>query len=355
MAEEMMKMEQTAQEVAEKVAQTVTEAAQTAAAAAAEAAEAASEATEAAAEPVESMEDYKEELEASFRQIHVGDILTGTVISVDETAVTLDLDFYAPGVIRAEDMSKDPKFSLLADVHVGDQIKATVVKRDDGAGNILLSCVEAAETLGWESLKEAMDTKKVLTVKVSETVNKGVVAYAEGIRGFIPASKLALDYVEDTSSYVNQTLEVQVITVDKAAKKLVLSAKDVLRDKEKERLAHKVSMMVPGTILEGRVESLQAYGAFVDLGDGLTGLVHVSQISNKRISKPSEVLKVGDTVKVKVLGTKQGKISLSMRDAAESAGTTEDTDEISGKQVEEFSSHAAVGTSLGDLLKGFKL
>ena len=277
-------------------------------------------------------------------------MISGTVIDVNETGVTLDLGYYAPGVIGAADLSRDPAFSILADVHVGDTLEGTVVKKDDGAGNIVLSCVEAAETLGWDRLRQYLEEKTVLTVKVSEAVNQGVVAFVEGIRGFIPASQLALDYVEETEGFVGKTLRVRVITVDSDREKLVLSAKDVLKEEEAERLNHKISMIVPGTVLEGRVESLMPYGAFVDLGDGLSGLVHISQISQKRLKKPSEALSVGDVVKVKVLNTNDNKISLSIRAAAESA----EPDEIEEKQAEEYSSKESVGTSLGDLLKGFQ-
>ena len=299
----------------------------------------------------ETMADYARELEASFRTIREGDVISGTVIDVRETGVTLDLGYYAPAVIKTEDLSKDPSFSVLADIHVGDTLEGTVVKRDDGAGNIQMSCVEAAETLGWDRLKQYQEEKTILKIKVSESVNQGVTAYVEGIRGFIPASQLALDYVEDTTEFVGKTLEVRVITVDSDRQKLVLSAKDVLKEKEAERLNHKISMIVPGTVVEGRVESLMPYGAFVDLGDGLSGLVHISQISQKRLKKPSEVLTVGDTVRAVVLNTKDNRISLSIKAAAESA----EPDELEEKQAEEYSSNEAVGTSLGDLLKGLKL
>ena len=142
----------------------------------------------------ETMADYARELEASFRTIREGDVISGTVIDVRETGVTLDLGYYAPAVIKTEDLSKDPSFSVLADIHVGDTLEGTVVKRDDGAGNIQMSCVEAAETLGWDRLKQYQEEKTILKIKVSESVNQGVTAYVEGIRGFIPASQLALDY-----------------------------------------------------------------------------------------------------------------------------------------------------------------
>lgn len=298
----------------------------------------------------ETMADYSRELEASFRTIREGDIISGSVIDVNEEGVTLDLGYYAPGVIKTADMSIDPCFSILAEVHVGDVIEGTVVKKDDGAGNIQMSRVEASEELGWDKLKQYMEENTALTVKVSEVVNKGVVAFLEGIRGFIPASQLALDYVEELDSFLGKMLEVRVITVEKEKQKLVMSAKGILKEKEADRLNHKISMIVPGTVLEGRVESLMPYGAFVDLGDGLSGLVHISQISQKRIRKPSEVLTVGDVIRVKVLNTTNNKISLSIKAAAENAGA----DEIDEKQAAEYSSRESVGTSLGDLLKGLK-
>lgn len=300
----------------------------------------------------ETMEDYSKELEASFRVIKEGDVLSGSVIDVNEQGVTLDLNYYASGVIKAEDMSKDPSFSILQDVHVGDMIEAVVVKKDDGAGNIQLSKVEAADVIGWDKVQKYMDDKEVVTVKVSETVNKGVVAFLEGIRGFIPASHLSLSYVEDLSTFVGKELEVHVITVEKGKKKLVLSAKEVLKEKEKENLNHRIAMVAPGSVLEGKVESIMPYGAFVDLGDGLSGLVHVSQISQKRVKTPAEVLNVGDTVKVKVLNTKDNKISLSMKAVAETAETDDVVDE---KTAAKYSSRESIGTSLGDLLKGIKL
>ena len=303
------------------------------------------------AEPAESMEDYSKELEASFRTIKEGDVLTGSVIHVGEEEVTLDLDYYAPGVIKAADLSRDPSFSILTDVHVGDKLQGTVVKKDDGAGNILLSCVEASEVLGWDKLKTYLDEKTILSVKVSEVVNKGVVAYLEGIRGFIPASHLSLEYVEDLSSFVGQNLDVRVITVEKGRKKLVLSARDVLKEREAEKLNQKIAMMAPGTVLEGKVESLMPYGVFVDLGGGLSGLVHISQMSQKRVKSPSDVVSAGDTVKVKVLNTNNNKISLSMKAVEEDAKP----DPVDAKLTAQYSSGRAVGTSLGDLLKGLKL
>lgn len=292
----------------------------------------------------ETMKDYEKELEASFRTINEGDVIKGTVIDVNEEEVTLDLKYYTQGIIKAADMSDDPNFSLMTDVHEGDVIEASVVKTDDGQGNILLSRREANAVLAWDILAGYMEEKKDVNVKVSEVVNAGVVAYLEGIRGFIPASQLDISYVENLEDYKGKTLEVRVITVDQEKEKLVLSAKEILKERAKDEHDHKVAMIVPGTVLEGTVESLQPYGAFVDLKDGLSGLVHISQICQRRIKKPSEVLKVGDKVKVKVLNTNDGKISLSMKELEEQLA-----EEVENIDVKQYGSSESVGTSLGDL------
>ena len=298
----------------------------------------------------ETMKDYEKELEASFKKLQEGDILTGTVISVDEKEVVLDLRYYAEGIIPAEDYSREPGFNLKEDVHVGDEVSATVVRTDDGHGNILLSRVEATDVLAWDRLKEMKASGEVIDVIVKGVVNSGVVAYVEGIRGFIPASKLALSYVEDTNDYLNKHLQVQVIDVDEDSKKLILSAKELLREKAEEERKNKISNIQPGFVTEGKVESLQPYGAFVDLGNGLSGLVHISQICEKRIKKPSEVLTVGDTVKVKVISVKDGKLSLSIKEASDlmAKDVEEETFEIpdSGEQAT---------TSLGSLFANIKL
>lgn len=299
----------------------------------------------------ETMKDYEKELEASFRKIREGDVISGIVIDVNEEEVTLDLKYYTQGIIKAEDMSNDPAFSLLNDVKAGDVIEATVIRMDDGQGNILLSKKEANEVLSWDVLEQMKEEKTDVTVKVSEAVNGGAVAYVEGIRGFIPASQLDLNYVEDPSAYIGKTLKVRVITVDQEKEKLVLSAKEILKEQQKEEHDHKVAMIVPGTILEGTVESLQTYGAFIDLKDGLSGLVHISQICQKRIKKPSEVLKAGDKVKVKVLNTNDGKISLSIKAVAEE----QEASEVEDFDTASFSSNESVGTSLGDLFAKLKL
>ena len=298
----------------------------------------------------ESMKDFEQELEASFKKIEEGDIITGTVVSVDETGVVLDLKYYAEGFIPAEEFSREPGFNIKEAVQPGEEIQATVLRKDDGQGNILLSRAEAADVLAWDKLKELQESGEALEVIVKGIVNGGAIAYVEGVRGFIPASKLALNYVEDTEEYLNKPLQVQVIDVDKEKKRLVLSARELLREKAEEERRNKISNIEVGFVTEGTVESLQPYGAFVDLGNGISGLVHISQICEKRIKKPSEAVSVGDKVKVKVIAIKDGKLSLSIKEASDLMAK-----EVEKETFELPESGEEATTSLGSLFANIKL
>ncbi len=299
--------------------------------------------------PVETMDDYKEELEASFKQIREGDIMTGTVIGITESAIILDLKYYTDGIIRLEDYTSDPNFNLAEDIHVGDEISATVIRRDDGEGHILLSAKEANEVLAWDKLRTYLKDGSNLTVKIGGVVKSGVIAYVEGIRGFIPASKLDLNYVENLEEWLGREIEVRVITADEEEKRLVLSAKEILREQEKEERKAKISNVEVGLVTEGVVESIQPYGAFIDLGNGLSGLVHVSQVCEKRIKTPAAVLKVGEHVKVKVIGIKDGKLSLSMKALNDVAAEEIQEETFEMPKAEE------VTTTLGSLFANIKL
>lgn len=296
-----------------------------------------------------AMADFEKEINDSFKKISEGDMITGTVISVSEKEITLDLQYYAEGIIPVEDYSREPGFIAKDMVHPGDEVTATVVKTDDGEGNILLSRVEANDVLAWEKLKQMQEEKTVIDVTVKGIVTGGVIAYVEGVRGFIPASKLSLNYVEDTNPYLNQPLQVQVIDLDQEKGRLILSAREILREKAQEERKKKISNVEVGLVTEGRVESIKPYGAFIDLGNGLSGLVHVSQICEKRIKTPDTVLKVGDTVKVKVIAIKDGKLSLSMKALADTAA-----EEVTEESFELPKAGDAT-TSLGSLFANIKL
>ena len=233
---------------------------------------------------------------------------------------------------------------------------------DDFAEGLEASCKDAETAAAgtddeadsvWAELKQQMDDKTVLTVKVGGVVNGGVIAYVKGIRGFIPASRLSLEHVEDLNEWLNKKVRVRVITVDPQKKRLVLSAREILRaearaaeDKKKKAAFEQIHV---GDVLTGTVETLKDYGAFVRLTNGLSGLVHVSQISDKHVASPDKVLKEGQEVQVKVIAVKDGKLSLSMKALLESA----QEEEADGHY--EIPKSENIATSLGSLLKNIKL
>ena len=205
----------------------------------------------------------------------------------------------------------------------------------------------------WAELKQQMEDKTVLTVKVGGVVNGGVIAYVDGIRGFIPASRLSLEHVEDLNEWLNKKVRVRVITADPEKKRLVLSAREILRAEarttEDEKRKAAFEQVHVGDVLTGTVETLKDYGAFVRLTNGLSGLVHVSQISDKRVVSPDKVLKKGQEVQVKVIAIKDGKLSLSMKALLESVQEEEANEHY------EIPKSESIATSLGYLLKNIKL
>lgn len=302
-------------------------------------------------ETMQSMEAYEDEINRSFKKLREGDIVNGTVIGISDTQVNVDLGYYTEGIINIEELSNNPKFSIKADIQVGQQIKAMVLSEDDGEGNIALSMKRATDVLAWEKLKEAYTEKRIFSVKIEEVVNAGVITYLEGIRAFIPASQLSLSYVEDLNEWVGKIIEVEVITVEESHHKLVLSGKVVARKKEEEEKKTKLSNLQKGLVTVGIIEKIVPYGCFVRISEGLTGLVHISQICGKHIKHPGEIVKEGEEVKVKILDVKDGKISLSIK-------AVEDREEVM-REIEdapvEYTSSEEATTSLGSLLKGFKV
>lgn len=164
----------------------------------------------------------------------------------------------------------------------------------------------------WARFAELLESKEAIPVKIDSAVKGGVIAFVDGIRAFIPASKVSTSHVEDLESLKGLETEAIVITAEKP-KKLVLSVRDALRRKERAEKEARKAECVEGAVLEGTVDSVMDYGAFIKLDNGASGLLHVSQISYERVAKPSDVLNKGDRVTVKIIAVKDGKLSLSKK------------------------------------------
>nr|WP_315104281.1 S1 RNA-binding domain-containing protein [uncultured Catonella sp.] len=301
-------------------------------------------------EKMESMDDYLDELEKSFKKLREDDMVKGSVIGIGETEVTVDLGSYTEGIVPIEELSNDPKFSIKADIAVGDVVNAVVLSADNGYGQVLLSIKRADNILAWDFLTDAKKSGQIFNVKITEAVKGGAVTYLKGIRAFIPASGLSLEYVENTEDFIGKHISVRIIEVDEDDKKLVLSAKSILREEEAKKTEEKMSKIAIGTVVTGKVERIENYGAFVRIPDGLSGLLHISQMSEKRIKHPKEVVNINDEVKVMITDIKDGKLSLSMTKAVENE-IVDDTDSI----PIEYSTGDSPTTSFADLLKGIKL
>jgi len=207
------------------------------------------------------------------------------------------------------------------------------------------------EKISWEELQQMMDDNTILNVQIKGVVNAGVIAYVQGVRGFIPASQLSTHYVEDLNEWLNKNIDVKIITADPEQNRLVLSGRAVEQEKNNAEKAAQIDAVSVGSVFEGTVEKITTYGAFVRLENGLSGLVHISQMSTKHIKTPDEVVKTGEKVNVKVIQKKEGKLSLSMKALLSDDGVEEDY----SKEAANFKSEGDASTSLGSLLAGIKL
>ena len=225
---------------------------------------------------------------------------------------------------------------------MAEEVKET---REDFEAQLEESLNKAStnEDAVWNRLEQMKEDGDVLALTVGGVVNGGVIVYVEGIRGFIPASLLSTKYVEDLNVWLQKDVEAKIITVEPEEQRLVLSAKAVEKEKERKERENKINV-------EGTVENIMPYGAFVDIGDGISGLVHISQLSQKRVKSPEEVVKEGDAVTVKIIKVANGKVSLSIKALEDDKEAAKKAEETGVEYTED-----AAGTSLGDLLANIKL
>lgn len=303
----------------------------------------------------ESMKDYEKELENSFQILKEGDILDVTIIGISDTEVTVDLNYYTEGIIPLEECSNDPAFSIKNDLDIGDTVKAMVIDSENASGNVLLSLKAANDILIWDELKEDYDDGTVFTVKITEAVPSGVVCYVKGIRAFIPASQLALEYVEDTESYVGMKIDAVIITVEPSEKRLVLSAKMIARERAVAEKSKQIGRLQENDIVEGTIERIESYGVFIEIGEGLTGLCHISQITNKFIKSPKEVVKLHEKVKAKILKIEGDCISLSIKALKEDEPDSEEEAYEIPEEYRTDSEDTTDESPFAKLLQGIKL
>lgn len=273
---------------------------------------------------METMNDFLNDIDASFERIKRGDLVKGTIVSVTENEVFINIGRSNEAVITKNNFSLG-ECSLKDIAKIGDEVSAEVITTRNEDGNIELSKVElerkealnkarAERKEAWNAVQKLYDNNETITVKVIEVVKGGVRVNVNGLVGFVPGSQISTSRIEDLSTLKDSTLKARIIEFEKD-KKLVLSSK-VLQVEASENAKKAVwKTFEVGQKRTGKVVRLAKFGAFVDF-DGVTGLIHLNELSWKRVHKPEDVVSVGDEVEVFVLdfNEKENKLSLSLKD-----------------------------------------
>lgn len=249
---------------------------------------------------------------ADVKSFSEGDVVSGKVIKVEDKVAYVNVGYKVDGIVPISELSSLHIENAADIVTVGDDLELKVIKLSDE--EIVLSKRAVQAEKAWEDLQQKFEANEVFEVEVADVVKGGLVADV-GVRGFIPASMVERHFVEDFSDYKGKTLRLKVVELDKESNKLILSQRAVLDEEVEKDKKQILETLEAGQVIEGTVQRLTDFGAFVDIG-GIDGLVHISQMAHKRVETPSEVLNEGEKVKVKVLSVdlENSRISLSIKD-----------------------------------------
>lgn len=255
--------------------------------------------------------------EVEVKSYSVGDLIEGTVTKVEDKHVLIDFGYKHDAILPIGEISNVHIEKAGDAVAVGDSITAKVTKVTDE--EIVVSKKAVDNEKAWDVLEQKLSTGEVFEITVADVVKGGLVADV-GVRAFIPASLVERTYVEDFTDYKGRSLRVKVIELDKEKNKVILSQKAVLDEEFNQSKKDSLNKIEVGQTLEGTVQRLTSFGAFVDIGGGIDGLIHISELAWHRVESPSEVVKEGDSVKVKVLkvDTETERVSLSLKETEES-------------------------------------
>ncbi|QAY66181.1 30S ribosomal protein S1 [Paenibacillus protaetiae] len=244
-----------------------------------------------------------------------GDIVTGTIVKIEDNQAFVSLGYKYDGVIPIRELSSVQLNNASEAVQVGQEVQVKVVSIDDEKERLVLSKRQIDAEKAWDALQARFESGEVFEVAVADVVKGGLVADV-GVRGFIPASMVERHFVEDFSDYKGRTLRVKVKEIDRENNKVILSAKEVLDAEFEQNKQRIMESLYAGQELDGTVQRLTPFGAFVDIG-GIDGLVHVSELSWQHVAHPKDVVSEGQSVRVRVLKVDPaaGKISLSIKAA----------------------------------------
>jgi small subunit ribosomal protein S1 len=251
--------------------------------------------------------------ESTFPTINEGEVVHGQVVRVDKDEVLVDIGYKSEGVIPVAELSIRRSVNPADEVTVGDEIDALVMTKEDAEGRLILSKKRARFELAWKAIERAAESGEPVTGRVIEVVKGGLILDL-GVRGFLPASLVDIRRVQDLDEFMGKELRCKVIELNRSRNNVVLSRRAVLEDERKEMRQAILDRLNPGDVVEGQISNIVDFGAFVDL-DGMDGLIHISELSWSHVNHPSEVLEIGQTVKVKVLDIdrERQRISLGLK------------------------------------------
>ena len=254
----------------------------------------------------DTMEAAMAELD-KVEPIQAGDIMKGVVLSVNSEEVIVNLNYMADGILPREEIE-----GSIHDLNVGDEISVQILKLNDGQGNVSLSQKKAEAQLVWSEFETLFNSETTFLLKIKEIVKGGAVGLYKSARVFVPASQMSMHFTEDLSTYVGETLEVKIVEFDLDLKKVVASHRIVEEASHALKKADSIARISPKDKLRGTVVRLANYGAFVSLGE-VDGLIHISQMSWRRVKHPSEIVKEGDVVEVEVLSVDRETEKISLK------------------------------------------
>ncbi len=254
---------------------------------------------------------------ATMVSFEEGDVVSGKVVRIDKDEVLVDIGYKAEGVIPSNELSIRKSVDPHEEVELGEEVDALVLTKEDAEGRLILSKKRARFEKAWRRIEVAADSGEPVEGSVIEVVKGGLILDL-GVRGFLPASLVDIRRVHNLDEFMGQTLECKVIELNRSRNNVVLSRRAVLEEERKEVREQILGRLEPGQVVEGKISNIVDFGAFVDL-DGIDGLIHISELSWSHVNHPSEVVAIGDTVRIKVLDIDRDRqrISLGLKQTQE--------------------------------------
>ncbi len=255
--------------------------------------------------------------DATIKPFDEGDVVSGDVVRIDKDEVLVDIGYKSEGVIPANELSIRRSVDPADEVELGERVDALVLTKEDQEGRLVLSKKRARFEKAWRKIEAAAESGEPVEGSVIEVVKGGLILDL-GVRGFLPASLVDIRRVHNLDEFRGQTLECKVIELNRSRNNVVLSRRAVLEEERKEVREQILGRLEPGQVVEGKISNIVDFGAFVDL-EGIDGLIHISELSWSHVNHPSEVLSIGETVRVKVLDIDRSRqrISLGLKQTQE--------------------------------------